>query len=80
MITARYTEYNIGHYSPTFQLASTIDQSKISAEINDGLATLILPRAATAKPRKIKLATDRHGYLSESTGASSLLARDAASQ
>jgi HSP20 family protein len=50
-----YTEYNIGHYSRSFQLSSKIDQSKISAEINDGLVTVVLPKAETARPRKIKV-------------------------
>ena len=50
-----YTEYNIGHYSRSFQLSSKIDQGKISAEINDGLVTVVLPKAETAKPRKIKV-------------------------
>ena len=50
-----YTEYNIGHYSRSFQLSSKIDQGKISAEINDGLVTVVLPKAEAAKPRKIKV-------------------------
>jgi len=28
-----YTEYNIGHYSSSFQLSSKIDQNKIGAEL-----------------------------------------------
>src|SRR5208283_5065950 len=32
-----YTEYNIGNYGRSFQLSSKIDQSKIGAELKDGV-------------------------------------------
>jgi HSP20 family protein len=50
-----YTEYNVGHYVRSFQISSKIEQSGISAELKDGVITLVLPKAETAKPRKIKL-------------------------
>jgi HSP20 family molecular chaperone IbpA len=50
-----YTEYNIGHYVRSFQLSSKIEQGEISAELKDGVMTLVLPKAEKAKPRKIKL-------------------------
>jgi len=51
-----YTEHNIGHYARTFQLFGKIDQSKISADLKDGVITLVLWKAEEAKPRKIKVA------------------------
>ena len=50
-----YTEYNVGHYARSFQLSSKIDQGKISADLNEGVMTLVLPKAKEAKPRKINV-------------------------
>jgi HSP20 family protein len=48
-----YTEYNIGNFARSFQLSSKIDQDRISAELRDGVMTLVLPKSERAKPRKI---------------------------
>jgi HSP20 family protein len=50
-----YTEYNIGHYSRSFQLSSKIDQNKIGAELNDGVLSLTLSKVEEAKPRVITI-------------------------
>jgi HSP20 family protein len=50
-----YTEYNVGHYARKFQLSSKIDQSKISAELKDGILSVRLLKAEEAKPRTIKV-------------------------
>jgi HSP20 family protein len=51
-----YAEYNVGHYARSFALSSAVDQEKISANLEDGVLTLTLPKAKHARPRKIAIA------------------------
>lgn len=51
-----YREYGIGGYRRKFNLSDKIDQSKISAELKDGVLTLTLPKAERLKPRRVEIA------------------------
>ncbi|MGA9013292.1 MAG: Hsp20/alpha crystallin family protein [Acetobacteraceae bacterium] len=50
-----YTEYNVGHYTRSFTLSDKIDQEGISAQLDDGVLTLTLPKAKEAQPRRISI-------------------------
>jgi HSP20 family protein len=51
--TALYREFNWGDYYRSFNLSDAIDQSKITAKMENGVLRLNLPKAEKMKPKKI---------------------------
>ena len=52
-LTPIYTEYALGHFQRSFSLSSKIDQSGISARVEQGVLHLHLPKTREAAPRRI---------------------------
>jgi HSP20 family protein len=50
-----YNEYADGDYERVFTLSENIDRDRIEATLKDGVLNLVLPKAETAKARKIEL-------------------------
>lgn len=50
-----YNEYADGDYERVFTLSENIDRDRIEATLKDGVLHLILPKAETAKARRIEL-------------------------
>lgn len=50
-----YTEYNVGRFSRSFSLSNEIDQSGITARVEDGVLSLTLPKAKEATTRRIEV-------------------------
>jgi HSP20 family protein len=51
--TLVHRESRLQNYRRSFEIDPSIDREKISARINQGVVTLMLPKAEEVKPRKI---------------------------
>ena len=48
-------EYEPGSYERSFTLPDAIDQERVSATVANGVLTLTLPKAKSARPRRIEV-------------------------
>lgn len=51
-----YSEFNVGNFFRRFSLGETIDQAAITADMEEGVLTVTLPKKEKAQPRKITVA------------------------
>ncbi|MFQ3573316.1 MAG: Hsp20/alpha crystallin family protein [Thermodesulfovibrionales bacterium] len=51
-------EYGVGNYQRQFTLSEEIDREGIQAKVKNGVLTVILPKSATAKTRKIAVVSE----------------------
>ncbi len=52
-----HREYGVGSYERTFRVGEGVDAAGISAELTEGVLSVRLPKAESAKPRKIEIKT-----------------------
>jgi HSP20 family molecular chaperone IbpA len=52
-----YAEYEEGDYQRSFQLPDEIDRDRIEATVSNGVLHLVLPKAESARTRKIAIQT-----------------------
>jgi HSP20 family molecular chaperone IbpA len=50
-----WREYGVGHFNRSFSLSTPIDVDGIKAELRNGELTLTVPKAASARRRKIPI-------------------------
>jgi HSP20 family molecular chaperone IbpA len=55
------SEYGIGDYQRVFTLSDEVDRDKIQATVKNGVLKLIMPKAETAKTRKIPIKAEGIG-------------------
>jgi HSP20 family protein len=48
-----FAEYEVGDYQRSFKLSDEVDQNKIKATFSEGVLRMYLPKAETAKAKKI---------------------------
>lgn len=53
--TPVHQEIPVGDYRRLFELDRTIDATRISASLDQGILRIVLPKAESAKPRRIAL-------------------------
>lgn len=53
----KFVEVEFGgrEYRRAFTLSDSVDRSKITANFNDGVLEIVLPKAAKAEPRRIEI-------------------------
>lgn len=56
-VTFHRRERPVGSFARVLRLPTDVDADRVEAELRDGVLTISLPKAESAKPRKIKVAS-----------------------
>ncbi|MDY6969596.1 MAG: Hsp20/alpha crystallin family protein [Spirochaetota bacterium] len=51
----KYSEYKLYNYSRKFKVGDGIDNNKLTANLDNGLLTVVLPKSEGIKPKKIEI-------------------------
>lgn len=62
-------ERSYGFFRRSFTLPNTVDSEKIEAQYENGVLQILLPKAATAKSRKIEIKQSKGGLMSKLLGS-----------
>jgi len=52
-----WREYGVGHFYRSFNIETPVNPDGIKAELKNGVLELYVPKAETAKPRKVQIKT-----------------------
>ena len=50
-----WREYGVGHFYRSFDIAAPVDAAGIKAQLKNGVLELYVPKAESARPRKIQI-------------------------
>jgi HSP20 family molecular chaperone IbpA len=53
-----WREYGVGHFYRSFNIAAPINADGIKAQLKDGVLELYVPKAESARPRKVQIQAD----------------------
>ena len=53
-----WREYGVGHFYRSFNISAPADAAGIKAQLRNGMLELYVPKAESAKPRKIQVTAD----------------------
>ncbi|HTL12055.1 MAG TPA: Hsp20/alpha crystallin family protein [Bdellovibrionota bacterium] len=67
---AWHSERRYGKFRRSFTLPNGVDSSKVEAQYEDGMLRVYLPKAESAKPRQIKIASEKgSGFFGKQIGS-----------
>lgn len=69
-------ERSYGSFVRSFQLPQGLDDSKIGAEVNNGILSILIPKAALPQPRRIEIGGEAAGTMGGSSNDNRISEQD----